>query len=146
MKNLILSLLIFASTAYMAQAPKQDNVKPDLTSLTLLEDVTLSLKGLTVESSITQEQLIPLKQLELKGENASNYKIIYYRFKTNYKHTFSQDEFFDNVINEAMTLFFTDLEKNCKLTYEDVVVKHTETGKSYKLAPLSVIVKVELKK
>ena len=84
--------------------------------------------------------------MDLKGDDASKYKIMYYRFKTNYQHNISQDEFFDNAITEGMTRFFTDLEKNCKLIYEDIVVQNTETGKSFKILPLSVIVKVELKK
>ncbi len=65
-------------------------------------------------------------------------------FKTTYEHTFSKDDlFYDNVITEAMTRFFTDLEKNCKLIFDDVVVTNTETGKSFKIAPLNVVVKIE---
>lgn len=142
MKNLILSILFFATTVCIAQAPLK--TKPDLASLTTTEDVSLTLKGLTVEKTITQEELIPLKNIELKGENAAKYKLVYYQFKTNYMHTFSEkDDFFDNNISEAQTRFFTDLEKNCKLTFDDIVVQHIETGKQFKVASLSVIVKVE---
>ncbi len=146
MKNLILFVLFLAATVCVAQAPKKTNVKPDLTSLTQIDNISLDLKGLSVEDKIDQEQLIKLKQLDLKGDDAAKYKITYYHFKTNYQHTISQDEFFDNAITEGMTRFFTDLEKNCKLIYEDIVVQNTESGKSFKLAPLAVIVKVELKK
>lgn len=139
MKKLILSFLIIAVNICTAQ-----NVKPDLTNLSTIEDVNLHLKGLTVEKTITQEELVPMKQIELKGENAAKYKLVYYHFKTSYMHTFSQnDEFFDNNITEVMTRFFTDLEKNCKLTFDDVVVQNTETGKQYKIPSLSVVVKVE---
>ena len=142
MKNLILSFLFFAATVCVAQAPLK--AKPDLASLTTTEDVSLTLKGLTVEKTITQEELIPIKNIELKGENAAKYKLIYYHFKTNYMHTYSQnDEMFDNVITEPMTRFFTDLEKNCKLTFDDVVVQNTETGKQFKIASLSVVVKTD---
>ena len=101
------------------------------------------MKGLTLEGKITQQQLIAIKSLGLKGEHADKYKIVYYHFKTNYQHTISQDEFFDNTISETMTRFFTDLDKNCKLIYEDIVVQNTETGKQYKIAPLTVVVKVD---
>lgn len=139
MKNLILSFLLVAANICAAQ-----NVKPDLANLSTIENVNLHLKGLTVEKTITQEELVPMKQIELKGENAAKYKLVYYHFKTSYMHTFSQnDEFFDNNITEAMTRFFTDLEKNCKLTFDDVVVQETVTGKQYKIPSLSVIVKVE---
>ncbi len=140
MKNLILSLLFLSTTICVSQ-----NAKPDLANLTTTEEVSLHLKGLTVEKTITQEELIPLKQVELKGENAAKYKLVYYHFKTTYLHTFSQnDEFFDNNFTEAQTRFFTDLEKNCKLTFDNVVVQNTETGKQFKIATLSVVVKVEL--
>lgn len=139
MKNLFLSFLIIAANICLSQ-----NVKPDLTALSTIENVNLHLKGLTVEKTITQEELIPIKQIELKGENAAKYKLVYYHFKTSYMHTFSQnDEFYDNSVTETMTRFFTDLEKNCKLTFDDVVVQETETGKQYKIPSLSVIVKVE---
>jgi hypothetical protein len=140
MKNLILSFLLFATSICISQ----NNVKPDLDNLPTTDEVALTLKGLSIEKTISQEQLIPLKQIDLKGENASKYKLTYYHFKTTYKHTFSKDDlFYDNVITEAMTQFFTDLEKNCKLIFDDAVVTCTETGKQYKIAPLNVIVKVE---
>ena len=139
MKNLILSFLILVSSVALSQ-----NTKPDLANLPTTDEVALTLKGLTIENTILQAQLIPLKQIDLKGENAAKYKLVYYHFKTTYIHTFSKDDlFYDNMIPEAMTQFFTDLEKNCKLIFDDVVVKNTETGKSYKIAPLNVIVKVE---
>lgn len=139
MKNLILSFLFFATSICVSQ----NNVKPDLANLPTTDEVALTLKGLSLEKTISQEELIPLKEIDLKGENASKYKLTYYHFKTTYKHTFSKDDlFYDNVITEAMTRFFTDLEKNCKLIFDDVVVTNTETGKSYKIAPLNVIVKV----
>jgi len=142
MKNLILSFLFLAATVCVAQAPLK--TKPDLASLTTTEDVSLTLKGLTVEKTITQEELIPLKNIELKGDKAAKYKLVYYQFKTNYMHTFSEkDDFFDNNISEAQTRFFTDLEKNCKLTFDDVVVQNIETGKLFKIAPLSVVVKID---
>ena len=139
MKKLILILLVFATSICISQ-----NVKPDLTNLPSTDEVSLTLKGLSLESKISQEQLIAVKQLDLKGEKADKYKIIYYHFKTTYKRTISVDEFYDNLILPTMTQFFADLETNCKLIYEDIVVQNTETGKSYKLAPLTVIVKVEL--
>lgn len=138
MKNLILSFLFFVAAISVAQ-----NKKPDLESLTSIDDITLDIKGVSLEGKISQEQLIPVKSLDLKGENASKYKIIYYRFKTNYQHSISQDEFYDNLISETMTRFFTDLDKNCKLSYEDIVIQNTETGKQFKIAPLTIIVKVE---
>ena len=139
MKNLILSFLFFAASVCISQ-----NVKPDLANLPTTDEVALTLKGLTIENKISQEQLIPLKQIDLKGDNAAKYKLVYYHFKTTYEHTFSKDDlFYDNLITEAMTRFFTDLEKNCKLIFDDVVVQNTETGKSFKIAPLNVIVKVE---
>ncbi len=139
MKKLILSfLLLTAGICFGQGAPK-----PDLASLPITEEVTLNLKGLTLEGKMTQDQLIAVKTLDLKGDNAAKYKIVYYKFKTTYQHTISQDEYYDNTINETMTRFFTDLDKNCKLMYEDVVVQNTETGKQYKIAPLNVVVKVE---
>jgi hypothetical protein len=138
MKNLVLSFLFLIATISVAQ-----NKKPDLASLTSVDDITLDIKGMTLEGKITQDQLMAIKTLDLKGENASKYKIVYYRFKTNYQHTLSQDEFYDNLITETMTRFFTDLDKNCKLTFEDIVIQNTETGKQFKISPLSVIVKVE---
>lgn len=139
MKNLILSFLILVSSVALSQ-----NKKPDLASLPTTDDVALTLKGLSIENVISQTQMISLKQIDLKGDNAAKYKLVYYHFKTTYEHTFSKDDlFYDNVITEAMTRFFTDLEKNCKLIFDDVVVTNTETGKSYKIAPLNVVVKVE---
>ena len=139
MKNLILSFLLVIANICPAQ-----NVKPDLANLSSIEDVNIHLKGLTVEKTITQEELIPIKQIELRGEHAAKYKLVYYHFKTSYMHTFSQnDEFYDNAVTETMTRFFTDLEKNCKLTFDDVVVQETESGKKYKIPSLSVVVKVE---
>lgn len=140
MKNLILSFLFLTASVCFGQtgAPK-----PDLANLPSTDEVVLTLKGLTLENKITQEQLIPLKQIDLKGENAAKYKLTYYHFKTTYEHSFSKDDlFYDNVITETMTRFFTDLEKNCKLIFDDVVVTNTETGKQYKIAPLNVVVKV----
>lgn len=139
MKNLLLSFLILISNVALSQ-----NKKPDLANLPSTDEVALTLKGLTIENTILQAQLIPLKQIDLKGDNAAKYKLAYYHFKTTYVHTFSKDDlFYDNVVPEAMTQFFTDLEKNCKLIFDDVVVTNTETGKSYKIAPLNVVVKVE---
>lgn len=141
MKNLILSFLMLTASFCFGQtgAPA-----PDLANLPTTDEVALTLKGLSLENKISQEQLIPLKQIDLKGENASKYKLSYYHFKTTYQHTFSKDDlFYDNVITESMTRFFTDLEKNCKLIFDDVVVTNTETGKQYKIAPLNVVVKVE---
>lgn len=138
MKNLILSFFLLAAAVSFGQSPK-----PDLAALTSTDDVSLDMKGLSLEGKITQQQLIAIKTLGLKGEHADKYKIVYYRFKTNYQHTISQDEFFDNTISETMTRFFTDLDKNCKLIYEDIVVQNIETGKQYKIAPLTVVVKVE---
>lgn len=139
MKNLILSFLILVSSVALSQ-----NTKPDLANLPTTDDVALTLKGLSIENKITQQQLIPLKQIDLKGENAAKYKLVYYHFKTTYEHTFSKDDlFYDNTITETMTRFFTDLEKNCKLIFDDVVVANIETGKQFKIAPLNVVVKVE---
>lgn len=139
MKNLILAFLFLnASLTFGQGAPK-----PDLATLSSMDEISLDMKGLTLEGKITQEQLIAIKSLGLKGDHSDKYKIAYYRFKTNYNHTFSQDEFFDGLVSEAMTRFFTDLDKNCKLMYEDVVIQNTETGKQFKIAPLTVIVKVE---
>ncbi len=138
MKNLVFSFLFFAASICISQ----NNIKPDLANLPTTDEVALTLKGLSIENKISQEQLIPLKQLDLKGENASKYKLVYYHFKTTYEHTFSKDDvFYDNAITETMTRFFTDLEKNCKLIFDDVVVTNTETGRSYKIAPLNVTVK-----
>ncbi len=144
MKKLILTFLVFATSICISQNAKSVNVKPDLANLPTTDEVSLTLKGLSLESKITQEQLTAVKQLDLKGDNAAKYKITYYHFKTTYKRTSSVDEFYDNLILPNMTQFFADLETNCKLMYEDIVVQNTETGKSYKLAPLTVIVKVEL--
>lgn len=139
MKNLILSFLVLVSSVALSQ-----NTKPDLANLPTTDEVALTLKGLSIENKITQQQLIPLKQIDLKGENASKYKLVYYHFKTTYEHTFSKDDlFYDNTITETMTRFFTDLEKNCKLIFDDVVVANIETGKQFKIAPLNVVVKVE---
>lgn len=139
MKNLILSLLILtAGFSFGQNAPK-----PDLAAITKTVDVSLDLKGSTLEGKITQAQLLEIKTLGLKGEHADKYKIVYYHFKTNYQHTISQDEFFDGTISETLTRFFTDLDKNCKLIYEDIIVQNTETGEQFKIAPLTVIVKVE---
>ena len=138
MKSLILSFLIIIAGTSAGQ-----NKKPDVANLPFTDEVTLNLKSLTLEGKITQEQLMAVKTLDLKGENAAKYKIIYYKFKTTYHHTISQDEFFDNAISETMSRFFTDLDKNCKLMYEDIVVQNTETGKQFKIAPLNVVVKVE---
>ncbi len=139
MKNLVLSFLILISSVALSQ-----NTKPDLASLSTTDEVALTLKGLSIENVISQTQMISLKQIDLKGDNAAKYKLVYYHFKTTYEHTFSKDDlFYDNVITEAMTRFFTDLEKNCKLIFDDVVVTNTETGKSYKISPLNVVVKVE---
>ncbi len=138
MKNLIFSCLLLASSICVSQSPK-----PDLASLPSTDEVSLTLKGLSLENKISQKQLMDLKQLDLKGDNAAKFKIIYYHFKTTYKRTTSVDEFYDNLITPAMTQFFADLENNCKIMYEDIVVKNIETGKQFKLAPLFVIVKLD---
>ncbi len=138
MKNLILSFLLLISAVCVSQ-----NVKPDLANLPTTDEVALTLKGLSLENKISQDEMIALKQIDLKGDNAAKYKLVYYHFKTSYEHTFSKDDlFYNNVITETMTRFFTDLEKNCRLIFDDVVVENTETGKQYKITPLTVIVKV----
>lgn len=139
MKNLIFTLLFFAASICVSQSPK-----PDLAKLPSTDEVTLTLKGLSLENKMSQEQLIALKQLDLKGDNAAKYKIVYYHFKTTYKRTSSVDEFYDNLITPVMTQFFTDLETNCKIMYEDIVVQNIETGKQFKIASQFVVVKVEL--
>lgn len=137
MKNLILSLFIFAGIACFAQGPK-----PDLANLKSTDEVKLTITGLTIENTIPQDKIIATKLWELKGDNAAKYKIAYYQLKTNYNHTFSKnDEFYNNEVTPVMTQFFTDLEKNCKLTFEDVVVQNIETGAQYKIAPLTVVIK-----
>jgi hypothetical protein len=139
MKKLILSLFVLATACCFAQGPK-----PDLAKLPPTDEVSLTIKGLTIENTISQDKMVATKTWELKGENAAKYKIAYYQLKTSYKHTFStNDEFFNNEVTPAMTQFFTDLEKNCKIMFDDVVVQNIETGKQFKIAPLTVVVKVE---
>ena len=139
MKKLILSLYIFTSAVCFAQGPK-----PDLANVKTTDGISLDIKGLSLESTISQEQMLTIKEWGLKGESASKYKIAYYQLRTNYDHTFSKnDEFYTNEVTPAMTQFFTDLDKNCKLMFENIVIQHLETGGQYKIAPLTVIIKTE---
>jgi hypothetical protein len=139
MKKIVLSLLVLISTICLAQTPK-----PDLAALTMNDNVKLTIKGLNLENKISQDKLVEVKQLDLKGDEAAKYKIAYYHFKTTYKRSISQnDEFYNNEITPTQTQFFTDLETNCRLMFEDVVIQELETGKQYKIAPLTVVVKVE---
>ena len=139
MKKSLLFFFVLVTAFCFAQGPK-----PDLASLKSTDEISLDIKGLSLENTIPQEKMLTLKEWSLKGENAGKYKIAYYQLRTNYNHTFSKnDEFFTNEVTQAMTQFFTDLEKNCKLMFEDVVVQHLETGKQYKIAPLTVIIKTE---
>jgi hypothetical protein len=139
MKKLIIALFLFAGTICFAQGPK-----PDLANLKMVDDISLDIKGLSLENTISQEKMTGIKQWDLKGENASKYKIAYYHLKTSYNHSFSKnDEFYNNEVTPVMTQFFTDLEKNCKLIFEDVVIQHIENGQQYEIAPLTVIIKTE---
>ena len=49
MKNLILSCLLFTASVCVSQSPK-----PDLAALPSTEEVSLTLKGLTLENKISQ--------------------------------------------------------------------------------------------
>jgi hypothetical protein len=139
MKKLFFTLLVFATAFCFAQGPK-----PDITKLPTTDEVNLTINGLTLENTISQEKIIAAKTWDLKGDHAAKYKIAYYQFKTSYDHTFSNnDEFFNNEVTPVMTQFFTDLEKNCKIMFDDVVVQNIETGKQYKIAPLTVVVKMQ---
>jgi hypothetical protein len=139
MKKLLLSFFVLFNVFCFAQGSK-----PDLANLKSRDDISLDIKGLSLENTISQEKIVTLKEWGLKGENATKFKIAYYQLKTNYNHTFSKnDEFFSNEVTPVMTQFFTDLEKNCKLMFEDVVIREIETGKQFKIAPLTVIIKTE---
>ncbi len=138
MKKITTTLFLFFSILLFAQ-----NEKHDYSKLKILDDVKLSIEGVDLLGNTTQKNLEALKELKLTGLDAENFKIIYYHFKTNYKHSLTKDEFTDGIITEAMTKFFHDLESNCKVTFEEIVIKQTETGKLFKITPLTLVIKVD---
>lgn len=138
MKKIISILLLFFCSSLFSQNEKQDYSK-----LKILDDVKLSVEGVDLLGNTTQKNMEALKELKLTGLDAENFKIIYYHFKTNYKHSLTKDEFTDGIITEAMTKFFHDLESNCKVTFEEIVIKQTETGKLFKITPLTLVIKVD---
>jgi hypothetical protein len=117
------------------------NSKPDFSKLTTLDMVKVSVHGVDLQNNIWQDSLVKLKELKLRGTDADNFIIVYFKFKTNYKKTLSVDEFYNEKIPVPMTQFFTDLESNCKVSFEDIVIKHKENGKLFKISPLSFIIK-----
>lgn len=136
MKKLAVLLLMFCSGFVLAQKNK-----PDYAKLPTLDIVKLSIKGIDLQNNIWQDSIVKLKALQLAGTDAENFKIVYYHFKTNYKKSLTVDEFYNEQIPEAMTAFFKDLEKNCKISFEDIVIKHAENGKLFKISPLTIIIK-----
>lgn len=136
MKQLVLAFLLLIAVSTNAQTQK-----PDYSTLTTINMVRLSLKGLDLQNTIWQDSIVKLKELKLIGTDAENFEIVYYHFKTNYKKSLTIDEFYNNQIPVPMNSFFKDLEKNCRISFEDIVVKQTETGKLFKILPLTVIIK-----
>ncbi len=136
MKKIIAILFLCISTIGFAQKNKTD-----YSELTTLDIVKLSIKGLDLQNTIWQDSIVKLKELKLIGVDSENFKIIHYTFKTNYKKSLSTDEFYSEVIPETMTTFFKDLENNCKVSFEEIVVKHKENGKEFKIMPLYVFIK-----
>ena len=136
MKKLLALLAICFSLSGFAQKNK-----PDYSKLTTLDIVKVSIKGLDLQNTIWQDSIVKLKELKLTGVDAENFKIIHYTFKTNYKKSLTSDEFYSEIIPQSMTTFFKDLESNCKVSFEEIVVKHKENGKEFKIMPLYVFIK-----
>jgi hypothetical protein len=135
MKKLTLFLLFFSLIGI------SQNTKPDFANLPTLNFIRLTIKGADLQNQIWQDSLVKIKELKLTGTDAENFTIIYYHFKTNYKKSLTVDEFFDGQIPDIMNTFFKDLEKNCKISFEDIVIKNKENGKMFKISPLALLIK-----
>lgn len=115
--------------------------KPDYSKLPTNDAIKISLKGADLQNQIWQDSIVKNTELKLIGADAQNYSIVYYHFKTNYKKTLSEDEFYEGKIPESMLQFFRDLESNCKISFENAVIKHKENGKMFRISPLSLLIK-----
>lgn len=136
MKKIIFLAFVFSIGCITAQ-----NNKPDYSKLQTLDIIKISVVGLDLQNTILQDSIVKLKELKLRGIDAENFVIVYYHFKTNYKKSLTTDEFYDGKIPATMTTFFKDLENNCKVSFEDIVIKHVENGKMFKIFPLNLIIK-----
>lgn len=137
MKKIILALTLLGSFIGYSQSKTTDYSK-----LPTLNIIKISIKGVNLQNTIEQDSIVKTKELKLIGTDAENFNIVYYHFKTNYKKSLTKDEFYNDQIPETMTQFFKDLEKNCKISFEEIVIKHKENGKLFKISPLSFIIKV----
>lgn len=137
MKKLFILSFLFCSLLGFSQ-----NAKADYSKLPIVNIVRVNIEGVDLQNKIWQDSIVKLTELKLAGIDSENFEIVFYRFKTNYKKSLSVDEFTDAQIPPAMTQFFKDLEKNCKISFEDVVVKQKENGKLFKIFPLTIIIKV----
>lgn len=137
MKKLIALLTICISISGFAQKSK-----PDYSKLPSLNMVSAYIKGTDLQNNIWQDSIAKVSTLSLRGTDSENFEIIYYKFKTNYKNSLTTDEFYQGNFPDTMIQFFKDLEKNCRVSFENIVVKHKENGKMFKIGTLSVLIKI----
>lgn len=137
MKKLIFFALLFCVAVGFAQ-----NTKPDFSKLTTLNFVKVRIDGMDLQNNIWQDSIVKIKELKLIGTDAENFKIVYYHFKTNYKKSLTKDEFYSEKVPQPMIDFFNDLEKNCRISFEEIVVEHIENKKQFKIMPLTVLIKI----
>lgn len=137
MKKPILFALLLVAAFGFAQ-----NSKPDFSKLATLNFVKVHIDGMDLQNTIWQDSLVKIKELKLKGTDAENFKIVYFHFKTNYKKSLTKDEFYSGKVPQSMIDFFNDLEKNCRISFEEIVVEHIENKKQFKIMPLTVLIKI----
>lgn len=136
MKAKLFSLFILIAFAVNAQKGKVDYTK-----LPTNDAIKISMKGADIQNNIWQDSIVKNTELKLLGTESANYEIIHYNFKTNYKKTLTEDEFHEAKLPDSMIQFFKDLESNCKVSYENVVIKHKQNGKMYRVSNLSLLIK-----
>lgn len=133
MKKLIAFILVFVAIQLSAQ---KQTVVAD-------HEVSAILHGLSLEKTIAQDSIVKLNGLLLEGDSASKYKIVSYVFFVNYDKRMTDDAFKGSDFTPDMKAFFSTIEKNCHISFKDIVVEHKTTGESYTIDPLNVTVQID---
>jgi hypothetical protein len=137
MKKIFFLGLIFVATKFNSQTKEPAKELPTTT------EVSASLKYMSLQDVISQDSLMHLNQIDLKGDNASKFSIVSYVFSVNYQRVITDDELTGNKFSPAMKTFFENLDENCRITFRDMIVKNKDDGKQYKIDALIFTVHVD---
>jgi hypothetical protein len=127
MKKLFVLLTLFLTTTLVAQ----DDMKP-------INNVTITIAGLGENNVIGKSKLEKLEKLELAGAEAKKYKIVSYTFNYIGEKGITRAGMERDEISKEMTEFFQIIEKDCRISFSEVLVRNTETTQLYKIASLVV--------